>query len=262
MDSFPMGKVTLMNKISLVYPCYNAQKMLQLQMSIWAGYPDLVRKLLEIVIVDDCSSFPTVADIVRNGPLLPLLDLKVLRICEDIPWNQHGARNLGAHVANSRWLLMLDIKHTVNSQSMFNLMKADLDTDFFYTFPCFRIEEDGSRWMEDRDGRPIKPHPNTYLVTKQKFWESGGYDEDYCGTYGGDGPFMRGLERVAKREYLPDFYITRWSPWIISDSMSHGGLRPIRDQGKTAYLNSRTAKVSSGKVYPINPMRFKWERVL
>ena len=38
-----------------------------------------------------------------------------------------------------------------------------------------------------------KMHCNTFLVKRKHYWAVGGYDCDYCGTYGGDGRFLAQL---------------------------------------------------------------------
>jgi hypothetical protein len=65
--------------------------------------PDLLDRI-QFVIVDDGSPLPY---------RIPKLNLNIcwLKITDDIPWNQSGARNLGITCAPSDKVLMTDLDH-------------------------------------------------------------------------------------------------------------------------------------------------------
>jgi hypothetical protein len=248
-------------KLSIIYPYYEAPRMLAVQLATWCSWPKGVWNFLDIVLVDDGSPRHPAKDLVwslfkLNGTISN--DIKIYRIHEDKTWNNHGARNLGAWVSESDYLLMLDIKHTIPASCIDNLAYANLSFDDLYVFPCVWLDlESGYSWMMTKEDKPIKPHPNTFLVGKNVFWNVGGYDEDYCGTYGGDGPMMRSLERVTERRMLNNFHVIRWDRSIISDSM----VDMQRDgKCKAAYRKLMESKNPDDK--PINPIRFTWEREL
>ena len=69
-------------------------------------YPSDILDRVEFVIVDDCS--PLEYSIPHFN-----LNFRWLRIVTDIPWNQGGARNLGATLAKSDKILMSDLDHAI-----------------------------------------------------------------------------------------------------------------------------------------------------
>jgi len=113
---------------------------------------------LKTVIVDDCS----------KEPLGPLDGVKVVRVTDDIKWNQPGARNLGFHISDG-WILCADIDHLVTKENMEQLEKTELKRGCVYYL-----------------GREDTNSVNIYVIHKDDFEKIGGYDEDFCGNYGYD----------------------------------------------------------------------------
>src|SRR6185369_156528 len=92
--------------LSLVIPYYENPGMLAVQYQTWANYPTDLKSRMEIVLIDDGSPTRPAIDVARPEELPPL---RIFRVLKDLPWHQHGARNLGAHVAIGKWLLMTDM---------------------------------------------------------------------------------------------------------------------------------------------------------
>lgn len=251
------------NKLVLIYPYYNAPMMLQTHLFNWAMIPDSVKKNVTIIVVDDGSQEgPALPVIMRNQPIG--FDLRLYRVKVDIPWNQHGCRNLGVRVApDGCWLFLSDIDHTLPADQIVKLISYPLDKRYFYTVERMTasMHENGNieyEIMTDSMGRP-KPHPNTFLVTKSVFWRAGGYDEDYCGCYGGDGPFRRWLDRSAKHGHLSDIHVVRWPRDIIPDA----SMQPeMREKYKPLYRPIFESKGGGASQKPTDWIRFPWERLL
>jgi hypothetical protein len=64
------------------------------------------------VLVDDGSPEPAVvaADC--------FLNLTLVRVKENIPWNQHGVRNLGLKLAEGYWVIASDIDHLFPAEGL------------------------------------------------------------------------------------------------------------------------------------------------
>lgn len=120
--------------------------------------PGIIEQGLNTIIIDDCS----------KDPLKAIEGIKVLRVLDDIKWNQPGARNLGFHVANG-WVLCADIDHLVLKENIQELEKIELKKGNVYFL-----------------GREDTNSVNVYLIHKDDFEKIGGYDEDFCGNYGYD----------------------------------------------------------------------------
>lgn len=250
-----------MNLITMVFPYYEAPKMLGLQMLNIASYPSAVKEMLTIIVVDDGSPQYNAYDIV--GRWGQDFKVRLYRVKPDIPWNNHGARNLGfLEAEEDAWVLGLDVKHLVPAACMDWLIWGDMEPQVgkYYTFPYvdFRQAKDGSvnlSFVKDRKCSPTKPHPNTFLVSRKDFWRAGGYNEDFSGTYGGDGEFMKRLSEVAEEVNLaPNFWVTRVDRTVVSDSMA---MVESRDYFHGLYLAMR-----SHNRRPVDPIRFEWFRLL
>ena len=224
--------------LSIVYPYYDNEACLGRQLEHWARLPRELARRVEYVLVDDGSPSPPAipADFAAN--------LTLVRIAEDIRWNQHGARNLGIKLAEGDWVIASDIDHILAADGIDRLLSMNRDPRTVYFFG--RTKEDGS---------PRNSHPNSFLVHRQTFWEVGGYDEDFCGYYGKGDILLRmqferactvveleqpALVEITNGETLGLDRGTRRNRWIFN--------RKKRQLEKGKYRNGRT-------------LRFEWEIV-
>jgi hypothetical protein len=126
--------------------------------------PDLLDRL-QFVIVDDGS--PLRYDI-------PQLNLNItwLKITEDIPWNQPGARNLGVTYAPSDKVLITDLDHEFPEETLRHMvLRGECGRNFYRVY---------------RLGNKTRPHPNIFLLSRARFMRFYGYDEEFSGHYGSD----------------------------------------------------------------------------
>jgi len=235
-------------RCTLVYPYYEAPRMLALQLEAWSAYPKELLRCLEIVVVDDGS--PTApATVVLGEARLPL---KLYRIVEDIPWNQHGARNLGASEATHDWLFLSDIDIVLPADAADALLQHQLEPSCYYT-------------VERRPvgGGPRRTHCNTLLVQRAQFLRSGGYDEDFCGTYGGDGVFIQRLARIARHQHFADVCTIGYGRMGGAPPAFEGADSSLdRDSGRAEYRKRAHRKRLLNDLEPHRPLRFTWARVL
>lgn len=232
-----------MNQVTLVYPYYKNPSTLNHHVALWNALPRWMSAALAIRVIDDGTQPP--AD--QPDHLLEMCTVpnQLYRILEDKPWNQHGARNLGAAVApnDDDWLLMTDMDIVVPEEVLCYILQVPLDRRLHYFF--------GRRFA---DGRPDKPHCNSFLVTKKNFWAAGGYDERFCGTYGGDGIFTRALERVSARVDLPHKLLGLND--MIHDCSTRG-LGRKDSEFHDEYIRRR----DEFRGAPPLTLQFQWERV-
>lgn len=78
-----------MIELMLGYPYYDNKVCLERQLQVWTQFPRELARRVEFVLVDDGSPQPAMV-----APDCPM-NLTLVRIKEDIPWSQPGARNLG-----------------------------------------------------------------------------------------------------------------------------------------------------------------------
>lgn len=247
-----------MTVLSIVMPFYRNTSMLALQFDAWAAWSKRVHESVEIVLVDDCSPEPAIA-VPRPDRLPPL---SIYRVTEDRPWHQHAARNLGAHVAAGPWLLLTDMDHMLPESSAASLLKRIRmgSLDETTTYMLDRVEADTGAPTLGRDGTP-KPHPNSFVLTREHFWRIGGYDEDYCGVYGTDGLFRSRAFKGGNRGHLKRIALQRYWRDIVADASTVGLPRKEgRDPGaKRAVMEAKAARGEAGVV---KVLQFDWERVL
>ena len=122
-------------------------------LSRYNDFPDAIMKYIQFVIVDDCSSDS------YNIPPDINLNVKLLRITEDIPWNNAGAKNLGVTFAPSSKILLTDIDHYFPPELLG--MALEFPVPYYQLYFFEREEETGEK---------IVPHKNTFFTSKSVFF--------------------------------------------------------------------------------------------
>jgi hypothetical protein len=245
-------------RLSFAIPFYRNSFMLAEQYRIWSAYPSELKAAIEVVLVDDCSPEPAL-DVPRPDGLPPL---RIFRALKDIPWHQHGARNLAAREALGLWLFLTDMDHVLPAESLRALLAVLDAAKPSAVFTFFRRDAPSLTPTRNERGQ-LKPHVNTFAMRKDWFWKVGGYDED-CVGYGTDGYFRTRLHAAGRATHLKDIFIVRYPREVIADASSFkAGMDPraFRNAGRRqAETRRRMArKGPRGKPTVLN---FSWERVL
>jgi hypothetical protein len=135
---------------------------------------------------------------------------------------------------------------------------TEVEPCFWYRFARFRVgKADETRKKDlipdEKEFGEIKPHIDSYLVTKEIYWKAGGYDESYSGCLGGGSPFLEQLAIAAPMKLLPeDIHLHVYTRHVIPDASISTLSRD------TSEYKRRRAVI--GKVKGKNPLRFKWHR--
>lgn len=244
-----MESKTLMDGFKIIWPYYENPGQLKKQIEILNQYSKDARQKIEVIIVDDGSQKNPALETILDNPCRVLI--KLLRIKQNIPWNQHGARNLGAKFAGSEsWLFMTDIDHLLMPDQADKLLSKTLHPKLYYIFNRVSAPE-----ME-----VYKIHYNSFIVLRSVYWRAGGYDEDYCGSYGGDGIFLSHLNNISARTFLKDVTIVRVPRDVQPDASTTEWDRD--GYYKTLYRARVQEKRNKGNIFPKDPLRFDWERQL
>lgn len=165
-------------ELSYVVPVYfdqENQDSVHELMRRYENYPPELMDRIQFVIVDDGS--PAQVNIPENIDLNILL----LRIHENIKWNQPGARNLGVVYSRSDKVLATDLDHQFPEETLQHIIgMPELKRKMY------RLHR------RDADGILLSPHPNSFVMSRSRYLGLYGVDEEFSGSYGyDDGMFWR-----------------------------------------------------------------------
>jgi predicted glycosyltransferase involved in capsule biosynthesis len=143
----------------------------------------------ELIVVDDGST-PTLEETVNS-----VHKTFACRLCltgDSRPWTQPRARNMGAALAQSKKLVFFDIDHILTWDILQNCLKYQGDKLHWWRKPGI-LDENGllvtgrdelREYGLIDDSRSV--HGNSFMIRRELFERLGGYDEQFCGGYGGD----------------------------------------------------------------------------
>ncbi len=199
---------------------------------------------MRVIIVDDGSPDNTAWGEDIGIPL------EVYRVGVDVRWNQDACRNIGAHHAETKWLLLTDMDHMIPPRTVRYLAEEKFDGNNAYKFT--RVSEP--------DMSDYKSHPNSWFMTKELYDRMGGYDERFAGWYGTDGDFRDRIKVKGKvlifdcpivrvpREVTPDASTTRYTRKSEEDGAAIQRIKAERAQDHGWTTKRLTFPYS--KVYP------------
>ena len=231
-----------MAKLSLISHYYNHPKMVRDMIAYWEQLPDIFLSQVEFILVDDCS---------EQCPVLPTstkINIKVYRVTTNLPWNQAGARNLGAFNATGEWALYFDIDQTFYAEPMLGVL-ANLDRLDPMVLYYFQIKE----LIDITNNTPLQFAPCTFLVNLAKFKQHGMYDEDFVGHYGYEDLYMPKVWEAngGKRVLFNDS--------IYFEDMGFGTTNLDRDLSHNLRLAQE--KMARGPKNSTGMIRFEWKQV-
>lgn len=228
-----------MTPTTLVMAYYENPGMLRKQFEAIRALPAQLRDLLSVVIVDDGSpKDPAREEDLANVPL------QIYRMRKDVRWNQDACRNIGVRHAETNWVLMTDIDHVVPEDTWSTVLLRAWDPECAYRFAR----------VSAPDLLPYKPHPNTWLLTKRKFDEAGGYDERFAGFYGTDADFRDRLEKVATFKNIKE-RIIRIPRTVVPDASTTTYLRKQPEDSEAI----RRIKGERAALEDQRPLRYRFE---
>jgi len=235
-----------MKRLTLVIPYYDNPKMLEKHFENWKKYDEEVISKFKVILVDDGSpNYPAIDYIQKTK-----FKLQLFRIKQNIPWNQHGAKNLGMTHAKKGWCLMTDIDHLLLNEDAKKIINYEWDNTLIYM----------PQRVKCKSGKLHTRHPNTFLLTKRMFWNCGGYDEAFAGYYGTDAAFRRRLRKFTKIVETDVFKMVLFGKDDIPDASTtdfgrHGTKYKV---GNNPKLKIRKKEAPE----PIPPLNFNWKKLI
>lgn len=143
-------------------------------------------------IADDGSMIEPAQKFFDKRPPQP--NMRLFRVKEDIGFNSHGARNLLMRQTRDDWNMLSDIDRRYPVETLVSFFKSDtLCPDEYYSF------------YEMIQSSPDRFSLNDFVVHRDAFWKTGGYDEEFVNIHWGDRTFLNTLKRVATRVCMPEW---------------------------------------------------------
>lgn len=217
--------------ITLILPYYENPVMLVGQLEYLGGLPAEVRRGVQLIVVDDGSPDHPAEDVgipAQWQARTAVACFQLFRVDVDVRWNWLTCRNIGVEHAKTEWVLLTDIDHLVPERTWRRLQEHKLNPRNVYRFS--RVDAPSLT--------SYKPHPNSWLMTREMFDKIGGYDERFSGFYGTDGEFRDRVRGTAKeivmldeplirvpREVVPDASTTRY---LRKQPEDHDGVTKVR----------------------------------
>ncbi len=127
----------------------------------------------------------------------PQDNVRLFRVKEDIGFNSHGTRNLLMQQTTTNWNLLSDIDRRYTDRTLFSIYENEegLKQGFYYSF-----------W-ETIQSSPDRFSVNDYLVHKDDFWKTGGYDEEFVNIHFGDRYFLDTLRMFVRRKKVKQWEV-------------------------------------------------------
>ncbi len=167
-------------ELSYIMPVFfnqeNANVLIDL-LTLYSTYDKKVLEKIEFVIVDDCSPI----DIVIPKSLS--INYQLLRITDDIRWNQGGARNLGVVYAKSSKIILSDCDHVFPEELLAKILKSRTPTRTLFKFK-----------RTDAEGKNTNSPCNIFYTSKRVVFSTLAYDEEFCGNYGYEDVLFRAFQ--------------------------------------------------------------------
>ena len=181
------------NNITIIQTYYNERSLLETQIERWNYYNTPVN----IILIDDGSQIEPAENVLREHTLKDNINFSLYRVTEDIGFNSHGCRNLGARLAQSNWLLFQDIDYTIQPGDLIRLQQETLDLNSWYELNA-KFQGRGDTYMA----------LNQFVIPRKLFLDSGGYDESFVPFHYGDRELLSQLEQDYKKINLDWFVLT------------------------------------------------------
>jgi hypothetical protein len=241
--------------LTLLHPYYNHHEMMKYHFEMWSRWQAGVKERVHIVLVDDCSKEKPFQAKDYNIPRG--LNLRVYRIKDDILWNTPGVKNLGFTVAETPWVIAADCDLMLEGHEASKMLGLDFSDKRTIYWPwCHRVT---GKIGERRH----PPHCNSFIMSRELFWEAGGFDEDFAGKWGyEDAHFWKvavgALPKIKHVELKEVFFNShRGSVGQLPESKVRFGA----NSNERKFLRKRK-RINSTKAHGGNPLRFEWERIL
>lgn len=208
-----------MTSLTIVRAYYENPSTLAEHLRLYGGMPAEVRENIALIFADDGSPVSPAEPVIRAAR--PRLPVRLFRLDVDVRWNWLAARNVAMHHMPEGWALITDMDHFTPALTL-GLIIDRILRDAISPRVIYRFERMDAPAAAGDQPTPIAPHPNSWLMTREMYWQVGGHDEALSGYYGTDGEYRRRCAAVASVVTLP-YHLLRAEH--VGDSSTRSYLR-------------------------------------
>ena len=232
------------NNITIIQTYYNERSLLETQIERWNYYNTPVN----IILIDDGSQIEPAQNVLREHTLNDNINFSLYKVTEDIGFNSHGCRNLGARLAQSNWLLFLDIDYTLQPSDLKRLQEEPLDLNSWYELNA-KFKGRGDTYMA----------LNQFLIPRKLFLDSGGYDESFVPFHYGDRELLSKLEKDYQKNNLD---------WLVLTCRRGGRKARVSTDSKIPVYDDENMLLYTPRfdiesiVHTDSKLNFTWERIV
>lgn len=187
------------NDVTVIITWYGQEQHLINQCQFYAEMAVKYDCKPQVIIINDGHAegrefFKEMIDAYRDS-----FDLVGIDVLFDAGFNSHTCRNLGVKRAKTDWIWLLDTD-CFEKEDIFKYLRfdADLSEDMYYIPRAdMEVPEDmsGYELLDPKGIIKWKSHPNSWIMTKECFWSTGGYDIEFQGVRQGDAEFFISIGR-------------------------------------------------------------------
>jgi len=140
-------------------------------------------------LADDGSQRQPATEFFEKHP--PHIAMRLFVVKKDVGFNSHGCRNLLMQQTQTEWNLLSDIDRKYDDDTLISMYHLDDVKRGEYYSLKFKLESS----------------LNEYVIHRDDFWLSGGYDEEFVNVHWGDRMFFEtSLDPVCKRIHREDWW--------------------------------------------------------
>ena len=192
----------MISNLTIYCPYYNSGTQLKYILDKYSNMELSTRQKLHIFIVDDGSLEVRALDIINSlDKLCSKLNIILYRIDIDIPWNMPEANNLAFEKILTDYVIRCDIDHFFEEIDLKKIFELDVKDHIMYNFDRKGI------YYQSNDQPSLQAPKNIYLINKQSYWKTGGYNEYFSGHYGDDKDFIPRSRTILDYKILSDVSI-------------------------------------------------------
>ena len=159
----------------------------------------------------------------------PHIHLTGIQLDKDHGFNSHMCRNIGVKQAKTDWIFLTDVDcHLSEELFGYIIAEAKLDDSMYYVPKANMEIKENMEEYELLDPKGIikkVTHPNTWLMTRECFWSTGGYDIEFQNVRQGDAEFWLSIGRPGVKTWDYDLIHPEYTIFVRAPKREESYIR-------------------------------------